>query len=176
MSSEPQARYRVTAAPEQFATAARPVSYALINGFLAHHAIISETLEMRPTKLLVYLIIVTAAVQRVIRGPDLPEGWRGTDRMPRAVIGYISRRAIAEASGLPRENVRRIVNELIAEDRLLIGPRGALANKGGLLESQRILDSLTAQLTLQARTTQSLLDAGVLTIARVEPTDTDAAA
>ncbi len=84
--------------------------------------------------------------------------------MPRAVIGYISRRAIAAATGLPRENVRRIVNELIAEDRLLIGPRGALANKGGLLESQRLLDSLHALLVENARVAQALVDAGALTL------------
>jgi hypothetical protein len=88
--------------------------------------------------------------------------------MPRTVIGYISRRAIAEASGLPRENVRRIVAELIAEKRLLIGPRGAVANKGGLLESQRLLDSLHAQLAVSARTLQALINCGPLHLAAAE--------
>jgi hypothetical protein len=148
-----------------FPAAARPASYALVSGFLAQHAILSEALEMRPAKLLVYLTICIAAVQRVIRDPALPEDWRGTERMPRAVIGYISRRGIAAATGLPRENVRRIVDELLAEDRLLTGPRGAVANKGGLLESRRLLDALQQLLGEQARTSQQLADAGVLKVA-----------
>jgi hypothetical protein len=50
-----------------------PASYALVNAFLAQHAILSEALEMRPAKLLVYLVICAAAVQRVLRDPALPE-------------------------------------------------------------------------------------------------------
>jgi hypothetical protein len=154
-----------------FATAARPASYALVNGFLAQHAILSEALAMKPAKMIVYLTICTAAVQRVIRDPALPEGWRGTARMPRSVIGYISRRGIAEATGLPRENVRRIVDELLAEGRLLTGPRGAVANKGGLLESQLLLDALQRLLAEHARTGQRLVDAGVLSIVAAEASD-----
>lgn len=151
-----------------FPAAARPASYALVNGFLAQHAILSEALGMRPAKLLVYLVICTAAVQRVIRDPALPEDWRGTARMPRAVIGYISRRGIAEATGIPRENVRRIVDELLSEGRLLIGPRSAVANKGGLLESQRLLSALQQMLAQHARTGQHLADAGVLKLTEPE--------
>jgi hypothetical protein len=147
-----------------FPAAARPASYALVNGFLAQHAILSDALGMRPNKLLVYLVICTAAVQRVLRDPALPQTWRGTARMPRTVIGYISRRGIAAATGLPRENVRRIVEELLAEDRLLTGPRGAVANKGGLLESERLLAGLQQMLAEHARTSQQLADAGVLKI------------
>jgi hypothetical protein len=153
---------------DRMTEALRPASFALVNDFLARHAVMSAALEMRPAKLLVFLVIATAAVQKVLRDPELPDEWRGTKRMPRAVIGYISRRAIAEATGLPRENVRRIVNELIAEDRLLIGPRGGVANKGGLLESQRIVASLHDQLSVTARTVQALLDAGVMTITSPE--------
>jgi len=153
---------RLSADHAAFPAAARPASYALVNGFLAQHAILSEALEMRPAKLIVYLTICIAAVQRVIRDPALPEDWRGTERMPRAVIGYISRRGIAAATGMPRENVRRIVDELITEGRLLTGPRGAVANKGGLLESPRLLDALQQLLAEHARTGQQLADAGVL--------------
>lgn len=142
----------------------RPTGFALVNDFLARHAVITGALDMRPNKLLVFLVIATAAVQKAMRDPRLPAEWQGTKRMPRAVIGYISRRAIAEATGLPRENVRRIVNELIAEDRLLLGPRGAVANKGGLLESQRIVASIHDQLTVAARTFQLLIDNGVITV------------
>ena len=159
---------RITADHARFDDVARPASFAIINNLLAQLSIAGTALQMRPAKLLVYLVIVTAAVQRVLRDPDLPEGWHGTARMPRAVIGYISRRAIAEATGLPRENVRRIVAELIAEDRLLIGPRGAVANKGGLLESQRLLDSLHALLTENARIAQRLVDSGALKLSSTD--------
>jgi hypothetical protein len=164
MSHAPAERLLIKVESDRFAAAARPVGFAMINAFVTQHAIISKALDMRPAKLLVYLVICIAAVQRVLRDPALPPDWRGTARMPRAVIGYVSRRAIAEATGLPRENVRRIVAELIAEDRLLVGPRGAVANRGGLLESERLLESLREQLALTARTMQALADAGVISV------------
>jgi hypothetical protein len=168
----PMRQNTLSADQAAFAAAARSASYALVNGFLAQHAILSDALGMRPAKLLVYLTICTAAVQRLIRDPDLPEDWRGTARMPRAVIGYISRRGLAAATGLPRENVRRIVDELLAEDRLLIGPRGAVANKGGLLENQRLLAALQQLLAEHARTGQQLADAGVLDVAATDAQQT----
>jgi hypothetical protein len=158
----------VTVDHARLADVLRPTGFALVNDFLARHAVISAALDMRPNKLLVFMVIATAAVQKAMRDPKLPDDWRGTKRMPRTVIGYISRRAIAEATGLPRENVRRIVNELIAEDRLLIGPRGGVANKGGLLESAQIVASIHDQLTVTARTVQALIDTGVMSVAAPE--------
>lgn len=121
---------------------------------------------MRPAKLLVFLVIVTAAVQRLMRDPGLPGELRSTARMPRSNIGYISRRAIAAATGLPRENVRRIVAELLAEGRLITGPRGALANRGGLMEAAEVIEALRRLLAEHARTSDTLRDLGVLTAPR----------
>jgi hypothetical protein len=125
---------------------------------------------MRPAKLLVFLVINIASVQRVMRDPAFPDGWRGTTQLPPDVIGYVSRRAIAAATGLPRENVRRIVAELIAEDRLWIGPRGTVANRAGILESQPVIDALQAMLVEHARITQMMIDAGAVTAeAKLDP-------
>ncbi|TFU05858.1 hypothetical protein EUV02_02200 [Polymorphobacter arshaanensis] len=154
----------VTVEPEQLVAERRTTAYATLNTFLAQHAIMSETFGMRPAKLLVYLVIVTATVQRLMRAPELSGPVRGDVRLPRSDIGYISRRAIAAATGLPRENVRRIVNELLAEDLLLVGPRGGLANRGGLLENPRIVTGLQAIIAEQARALQRLCDSGVVAV------------
>jgi DNA-binding IclR family transcriptional regulator len=44
--------------------------------------------------------------------------------MARTFINYSTRRAIAEATGLPRENVRRTIDELTNEGLLITDDRG----------------------------------------------------
>ncbi len=116
----------ITIDTERFAAEARMMAYAMVNAFVTQHSIVTEALAMRPAKLLVFMVIIVATVQRSLRDPDFPAELHGSARMARAQVGYISRRAIAEASGLPRENVRRIVEELLEEGRLIVGPRGDL--------------------------------------------------
>ena len=51
---------------------------------------------------------------------------------------------------------------------MLIGPRGGVANKGGLLESEAIITSIHQQLTIVARTAQMLIDIGVVTVSQAD--------
>lgn len=146
---------------------ARPAAYRMTNSFLRQHDVYSRYLGMRPNKLLVYLVIVVATVQRLMRG-GLPPHWLGTARMNRGVVGYISRRGIAGATGLPRENVRRIVDELAAEDMLIVGPRGSVANKGGLMEKPETMPILIEVAQEIAASAELLIRLGILEI-RVAP-------
>lgn len=140
---------------------ARPAAYRMTNSFLRQHDVYTRHLGMRPNKLLVYLVILVASVQRLMRG-GLPPHWLGTMRMHRGVVGYISRRAISGATGLPRENVRRIVDELAVEDRLIFGPRNSIANKGGVMERPETMPLLVELAQEIASSAELLIRLGIL--------------
>jgi hypothetical protein len=149
--------------------AARPAGYAMVNSFLTQHWALTQALQMRPAKLLVFLKIVTATVQRTMRQNQLPDVLRGLERMPRDFINYTTRRSIAAATGLPRENVRRLVDELMKEDLLITDARGRIANKGQILARPGVVEGLLALLEEQAKVAELLLASGALEICDVRP-------
>jgi hypothetical protein len=149
---------------------ARPAAYRMTNSFLRQHDVYTRHLGMRPNKLLVYLVIVVATVQRLMRG-GLPPHWLGTRRMNRSIVGFISRRGIAGATGLPRENVRRIVAELAGEDRLIFGPRGSIANKGGVMERPETMAILVEMAQEIAASAEMLIRLGILELTQASSTE-----
>lgn len=153
----------ITVRRERLNALARPAAYRMTNSFLRQHDVFARHLGMRPNKLLVYLVIVVASVQRLMRG-GLPPHWLGTQRMNRGVVGYISRRGIAGATGPPRENVRRLVDELAAEERLIFGPRGSVANKGGVMERPETIPILTEVAMEIAATAELMLRLGIFEV------------
>ncbi len=144
----------------------RTLSYAMINSFVAQHAIISEALAMRPAKMIVYLTIIASTVQKVMRAPNPSEAFRAGAKMPSDRLGYISRRALAAATGLPNENVRRIVIELIDEGLVMIGPSRGVRNTGGNFQNPRILAALRQLFAEHLRTSQIFLDADAIAVCR----------
>jgi hypothetical protein len=150
----------------RFLAEARPSAYAAANGYLTLHAIISDTFKMPPAKLLLYVTIMMAAVQRVMRGGELPDDLRDATPLPDEHVRYISRRALAAATGLSRETVRRMVIELLEEGLLSEGPRGGLAAKAGLLAQPHVTRGLAALVTEYCAIANRMLRLGVL-----EPSD-----
>lgn len=144
----------------------RTLSYAMINSFVAQHAIISEALAMRPAKMIIYLTIIASTVQKVMRAPMPSDAFRMGAKIAPERFGYISRRAIAAATGLPNENVRRIVIELIDEGLVTVGPSGGVRNTGGNLQNPRILAGLHQLFAEHLRTSQIFLDADAIAIDR----------
>ena len=142
----------------------RTLSYAMVNSFVAQHAIITEAVAMRPAKLIVYLSIIAATVQKVMRAPTPSEAFRAAAKIAPDNFGYISRRAIAAATGLPNENVRRLVNELIADGLVTVGPSGGVRNTGGNLQNARVLAALKQLFAEHLRLHQIFLDAGAVEI------------
>lgn len=157
-------RSTVRTSPAGFLEAARPAAYAMVNCFLAQHWTLGSTLRMRPAKLLVFLTIVTATVQRTMRQDALPDDLRGLATMSRDYINYSTRRAIAESTGLPRENVRRIVEELMAEGLLITDARGRIANKGQIMARPGVVAALQTMLEEQAKLAETLFATGALDI------------
>ena len=62
----------------------------------------------------VYLAVVTAGSGRVLRDPELLVRYADAQPFPEEQRLGVSRRAIAESLGLPRETVRRKIAKLIA--------------------------------------------------------------
>lgn len=145
---------------------ARVIGYELVNGFLGRFNVLNAALAMSPSKMLVFLTIATATVQRFMRQRAIPDTLHGKERLPKDVIGYISRRAIAQATGLPRETVRRIVIELMDEGLLITGPNGGVANKGGLLSRPEIADCIVELAHLLVPQIQILLKTGAIRMVR----------
>lgn len=127
---------------ERFRETVRLAGYQLANSFVAQHMILSNVLNMKPVKMIVFMTIVTATVQKFMRQREIPGDLTGTQHLSRDYIGYISRRAIASATGLPRETVRRAIIELDNDGLLLSGPNGSVANKGQILARPEIVEGL----------------------------------
>jgi hypothetical protein len=144
----------------------RTLSYAMVNSFVAQHAIFSAALAMRPAKLLVYLVITAATAQRVMREPGASDEFRAGAKIPPEKLGQISRRAIATATGIPNENVRRVVNELIAEGLVMIGTSRGVRNTGGNLQNARLVGALKQLFAEHMRTQQIFLDAHAIEVLR----------
>ena len=150
----------------KFDSELRTLSYAMINSFVAQHAIISEALAMRPAKMIVYLTIIASTVQKVMRAPTPSDEFRMGAKIAPERFGHISRRAIAAATGLPNENVRRIVIELIDEGLVTVGPSRGVRNTGGNLQNPRILEALHQLFAEHLRTSQIFLDADAIEVCR----------
>ncbi len=111
--------------------------YALAAGALRLQRLFTDQLGMRPTEAAVYLTIVLAAG----RQRD-----RDAQRHPQKRPGPISRRAVAAATGLPRETVRRIIDKLL--ETRLIATAGETPRHGGLVAPGA--DKVVAMLAAEA--------------------------
>ena len=115
----------------------RGAGYALAAGALRLQRLFTDQLGMRPTEAAVYLTIVLA-------GGDHHE--REVSRRSRHRIGPISRRAVAAATGLPRETVRRIIDKLL--ETRLVATAGETPRHGGLVAPNA--DKVVAMLAAEA--------------------------
>lgn len=148
----------------------RLAAYLSSNSLLVQHGLLSG-LGMSPAKLLVYLTISTSTIQRFMRQGDIAPDLRGSAPLDDTMVGHISRRAVAAATGIPRENVRRIIVELIAEGRVIDWPGQGLTASRALLSQAFAQDATRAIVGELARLCDSLLRAGVLTIETAKPSE-----
>ena len=149
--------------PETVVREIRMVGYALINSFLIQQRLYGDYLGLSPTRTMVFLTVMAASTQRFARASDLDDSYRGAKVLPRSEVIPISRRAIAAATNLPRETVRRIVAELVQSGHLIdVGRRGVTPRVGEILTepAQDLVRHLTAEV---ARLTNDLARLGALT-------------
>lgn len=118
--------HRMQVVHEEITANFRASGYAITNCFVNQQRIWMETLKMDPATLLIYMVIALAGVQKLTRQLNIPEHMKGFEPLPPELVGTISRRAVAAASGMPRETVRRIIVELLESGRLVKSGRNAV--------------------------------------------------
>ena len=116
----------------------RVVAFALANQFLAVQRAFADALDLDPTSVAIFLTVSVTNIQRIARDPTTAPGLRHDAPMPEHMMTGISRRRIAESTGLPRETVRRRVGELIARG-LLCETAGGVRGASGFLAANSAL-------------------------------------
>jgi len=137
---------------------------ALCNQFLTTHRTLSETIQLGPTEVLIFLTISVANVQRLMRERAIPQELCGTTPLPREWVVPISRNAISSATGLPRETVRRQVAKMIARGILVEDPRGGVTPPPDIIAAGGLEPILEGMMTECARTMETLCRTGALAI------------
>jgi hypothetical protein len=139
---------------------------SLLNLFLTMHRTLAAATPVGPTELLIYSTVSVANVQKLMRERTIPERFAGTEILPREWVVPISRNAIATASGLPRETVRRHVARMIETGLLIEDVRGGVTLPVGVIQDRELEPFLEGMLTNFARGAEELLRIGVIRIER----------
>ena len=155
---------RVITVPERMADQWRVAMFPLINLFLATHRSFALHKGCSPTVVLIYATVAVGNIQKLMRARVVPAQHAGTATLPRDLVVPLSRSAIAAATGLPRETVRRHVARMIADGLLADDPRGGVTMVPGAIGTLDLTPLLEPLLTELARTTEALSRAGVIAI------------
>ncbi|MEG3145079.1 hypothetical protein U1839_10500 [Sphingomonas sp. RT2P30] len=150
--------------PAEMATHWRVAMSSLANLFLTMHRTLAAPMSLGPTELLIYTTIAVANVQKLMRERSIPSGRGATEILPREWVVPISRNAIASATGLPRETVRRHVARMVEAGMLIQDERGGVTTPIGMISNFGLEPLLEALLTEFARAAEGLLRAGVIEI------------
>jgi hypothetical protein len=152
----------VATRPDRMDEQWRVAMFALTNMFLKTYRLFSQEDQLSPTAILICSTVAVANVQKLMRERTVPAEYAGTQLLPREWVVPISRSAIAAATGLPRETVRRQVAQLVAQGRLAEDPRGGITAPSGFLAQECCAAALEPLMTDFARTAEALLRAGVI--------------
>ncbi len=90
-------------------------------------------------RIVIYLAVISAAANYYQRDPELRALYAHNDPIPQDRLFGISRRAIADSVGLPRETVRRKIASLIA-DGVILEEDGLVKPKSPMIDQERNLD------------------------------------
>ena len=155
---------RVTTVPGHMVAQWRAAMFPLLNLFLSMHRSLSEHEDMPPSALLIYCTVSVGNIQKLMRERNVPDTFVATAILPREWVVPMSRSAIAAATGLPRETVRRHVGNLVGQGLLIEDPRGGVTLTPGAIQDRGYEPLLEKLLTEFARTNEALLRLGVIEV------------
>lgn len=158
------ASVRVATVPDHLPGQWRVAMFALTNLFLSMHRSFTGHEGMSPTVVLIYCTISVGNIQKLMRERTVPPDYRGTAILPRDQVVPMSRSAIAAATGLPRETVRRHVAQMIAADMLIEDERGGVTVLPGSIRDRNLEPLLDGLITEFARAAETLLRARVVEV------------
>ncbi|MBX9796692.1 hypothetical protein [Sphingomonas sp.] len=154
---------RITTNPDRADALWRATAYHLATLQLTTvQAFGSGALKLGPVELQICLTVAVANVQKLMRERTLPPEYGGKDRLPDDLVVPISRNAIASATGLPRETVRRQVEKLIGRGVLVEDPRGGVRTVPDTINQLGLASVLEPMLTEFSRVAEALLRLGVI--------------
>jgi biotin operon repressor len=154
---------RLSLDPDEFGRRQRLALYQIVNVLVNLASDVQKTLKLRPDACQIYMIIAVSAVQKYAREPS-GGAHDGVDPLPLQMSGSVSRRRIAEITGIPRETVARHVRHLIERGLVVEVGSGKLVTPPGLLRDigpTGLPDRLVAEFTKVA---QRLAGLGVVRI------------
>ena len=157
---------RVLMVPPRMADHWRVAMFTLTELFLKHHRAMTGHGGLSPVELLIYITVANGNVQRLMRERAIPADWAAQAVLPREWVVPLSRNAIASATGLPRETVRRQVANMIEKGRFIEDPRGGVTLPIGAIASHDLGPLLEGLLTEFARSAETLLRCGVIEVQR----------
>lgn len=131
----PEGTVRLALDTKRYAELRRPALYVLTNAIISMLSDMGRAWDMKPAELQVFMIIGAAGLQRFVRLRPLPLEHSSDDPLPATFLSGISRRQIAELTGLSRESVRRTVLRLMERGLVVEPTRGLLAHRPGMLQA-----------------------------------------
>lgn len=118
---------------ERLEAQTRVVVYTLVNTLAMTFSNMGRAYGLKPSEVQILLLIGLAGVQRLMRQRPVPADVAGIEAVPAEQLSGISRRKLAELTGLSREAVRRIADRLMEKGLVLERGRGMLAQTPGVL-------------------------------------------
>ncbi len=155
---------RVATVPEHMADHWRTAMFALTNLFLSMHRSFTGHEGQSPTVVLIYCTVSNGNIQKLMRERTIPPDYMATAVLPREWVVPMSRSAIAAATGLPRETVRRHVAQMIENGMLVEDQRGGVTVVPGAIQDRGLETLLDPLATEFARTAEALLRAEVIAV------------
>lgn len=95
-----------------------------------------ETYDFTPTEFEVFLTVVSATIDKIMRDPRLRSLYGDHQPVPVEELRFVSARAVCAASGMNRETVRRAVNALVEKGWLTRGARGYAISPAALMKPE----------------------------------------
>jgi hypothetical protein len=152
----------ITLDEQRFEAAWRTSTYLVYNCVLSLQLASQRVHKTDPSEYLVFSVVACANLQRRMREVG-QLGQHAIDYMPEDQSNVpMSRRRIAEATGLPRETVRRIVQRLIRRGLLIEAPDGYILVPAGLMRTGEYAWDPSVVMAPVVSMFQSLVDIGVI--------------
>ncbi|MFM9827485.1 MAG: hypothetical protein ACKVOB_01910 [Sphingomonas sp.] len=153
---------RVATHPDQFMANWRIVMFSMGKLFLAMQDSMARRSGMSPNELLIYVTVNIANTQKLMRERSIPPEFYANAVLPREWVVPISRNAIASATGLPRETVRRQIGKMIEQGMLIEDPRGGVTPPIGVVQDLAFAPVLETLVSEFARAADAMMRVGVL--------------
>lgn len=162
MNLEPATTSRVRLTADGLDGKRRLAAFHTGNHFVIESRLLSDATGLDPVMLLILSTIAVGSVQRTMRAGDLDARCKSGEPLEDGHFRPMSRRLIAQATGLPRETVRRRVAQLIEMGFIQEDGRGVKSMN--IISDPRMVSAVEQVLKHQVLITNALIAEGVFRV------------